>query len=366
MDDKEFDEDAHEAKNFGVELMPRIAEQEDRRISYIQADRNEIAELIATVAKLESDFEAEVELPDLLIAQGQTRSIPARTHKYRRVMIESGGTLQIVGSAQQWCIIDCREDFVCHGNIQGTGIPFGSDAIEANAPDGQYLIHSFPSAARGGRGGSGGPARTYTRHSGPAHATGGQGARGNEKYGGGGGGGGGGPFCQACRRARAYPGNSAVDEIGGLAGQYGRGDGGDGGRSSRYRNGNLLYIHARKFDGQGASIRLRGREGAAGAEGKNGRYNEYSNSRTGGGGGGGGAPGGDGGVLMVKTKELVAEPSVYVSPGRGGIGGRGGREGLRGSQGQQGDDGSGGYVDWIVEGRLKPGDEQSEDLAVTG
>lgn len=290
-------------------------------------------------------------LPELLVKSGEQRSIIQRTHKFKRVIIEKGGTLMIVGVSRQWCIIDCEEDFICQGTIVGRGVPYGSTPINATTPNGTQLSYSYPTMALGGRGGAGGNSVSDTRHDNARHGTGGRGESGTLDNGGGGGGGAGAMFCAKCRQSKVQNGENASNYRGGFGGQVDHKEGakgGDGARASRNRNGALLYIKTKNFDGTGGYINLSGIDGSSGSSGEKAYRDNYSGSAAGNGGGGGGAPGGDGGILIVEYNNLTAETRVNTQPGSGGSEGQAGSgPGINGRAGYRGDDGEGGYVDWV-------------------
>jgi hypothetical protein len=332
--------------NRSTEFREKIVKRQSQLQHELEEFETDLIEAQEAEGLLEND-----DLPELIVKSGQSRSIAQRTHRFKRVIIESGASLKILGRSRQWCIIDCEEEFVCHGTIHGKGIPNGAAPIDAVAPNGTHLTYIFPTNARGGRGGSGGGSVSNTRNDRERRASGGRGANGTLLYGGGGGGGGGAGFCAPCRSSEVQAGSDAMDELGGLGGQVGRtsgGDGGDGGRPNRNRNGVLLYIKAKSFDGSNGFIDLKGVNGDGGEEGGGGSRDTYSGSAEGNGGGSGGAPGGDGGVLVVEYNSLVAETRVNTQPGFGGPpGSPGSGRGNPGTRGRRGDEGEGGYADWI-------------------
>jgi hypothetical protein len=280
--------------------------------------------------------------PDLIVASGQTKSLVQRTHKFNRLIVESGGKLIVKGSARKWFIIHCENEVIINGEIAGNGIPFGSQPIESTCPSGLTISHSFFNSARGGHGGDGGPSRSRAGH----RAQGGKGENGTQNYGGGGGGGAS-ATCDNINNHRAFRGGNANGQIGGQPGEYGRGYGGDGGRSNRFGNGMLLYIHGTSFDGTNGVISLKGKRGDRGSDAGGGHNS--SRCMRGGGGGGGGTPGGDGGVLIVETETLIEYPHVVVKGGKGGERGKGGKySSPMGQNGRDGDNGEDGYVDWLT------------------
>jgi hypothetical protein len=302
-------------------------------------------------AKEAEDLTMRDELPELIVKSGQQRSITQRIHNFKRVRIEKGGTLKIVGVSRQWCIIDCKEDFICQGTIIGIGVPYGSSPVNAITPNRTQLSYSYPTLALGGRGGSGGNSVANTRHDSARRGTGGSGATGTLDYGGGGGGGAGALFCKMCRQSKVQNGENASSYRGGFGGQVDNKEGakgGDGVRAKRNRNGALLYIKAKSFDGTEGYINLSGLNGSNGSNGEKAYRDNYSGSAAGNGGGGGGAPGGDGGVMIVEFNSLTAEARVNIQSGSGGSEGQSGNgPGNNGRAGYRGDDGEVGYVDWV-------------------
>lgn len=331
----------------------KIREEILARKKEIEIEIKDFENNLMEAKNAEIEIENPDSLPDLIVKRGNTKRLNPRTHRFRNVKIEEGATLKILGNSRQWCIIHCEEEFICSGQIVGRGMPFGSSEINAVTPSNFNLSYSYPTIAMGGRGGNGGDSISRTRNDRNGRtANGGNGAPGTLQYGGGGGGGAAAQFCQMCRRAEVDAGDHAIDYIGGYGGNAGHqaGKGGDGRRANRNRNGALLYIYAKNFDGEGGRVNLRGIDGEGGGDGGRSGEDTYSRSKSGNGGGGGGAPGGDGGVLIVETGNLINKFSrVNINPGNGGPpGSPGNGRGNPGSPGRPGDDGEDGYEDWVI------------------
>lgn len=261
-------------------------------------------------------------LPDLIVKSGETRSISAEFHPYRRLHIEPEGSLIVIPQSQDWLILDIAEDAQIHGAIRFNDFASDGNPFSATLPDGSTISHTFR-RRWGGRGGNGGNA------SGQA---GGAGAPGGEGYGGGGGGG----AVNKKYQGRG-PGNPGVGSLGGMSWDN-TVRGGNGGKATEFLNGGLIFINVGGvLTCVDDVIDLTGRPGPNGLNGANGVATPAYGRGNGGGGGGG--PGGEGGVLIVRANRIASLPTTLL---RGGIGGAPGKSGLGGFGGENGESGQGG------------------------
>lgn len=300
---------------------------------------NEKAAVLEEVAGSENVVALD-DLPDLVVAEGETRTILARVHQFKNVHIKAGGTLVISPNSSRWTILWATGDVVVEGTIIGERFGNVITPIRDRTPDGKQVEHVYALNALGGAGGMGG----YASIAGAGSRSGGQGARGTNAYGGGGGSPGGVHIMGNASRLGSN-GNSATDWHGAPpANDGGYSDaGGNGGRLASFAHGCPLMIYAEgTFKGEGL-IRLHGSDGATGLPGGPGL--DSNRGVKGSGGGGGGAPGGEGGRLVLVANVIENDPNVSLDGGRGGAGGpiQGYRYGA--TPGARGDDGGTGFVD---------------------
>ena len=267
-------------------------------------------------------------LPDLIVRSTEVRYISAEFHQFRRLHIETGGSLIVESQSQNWLILDIEQDVEIRGVFEFND--FSSDLIPVSAtlPDGSTITHTFR-RRRGGRGGNGGTA---------GGQAGGIGASGGEGFGGGGGGGA--VYTKYNGRGPGKPGDGSR---GGMSWDN-QVRGGDGGDSTEFLNGGLVYLNVGGvLNCADGVINLVGRPGPVGLSGANGVATPGYGRGNGGGGGGG--PGGEGGVIIVRANQITSLPTILLQGGAGGAPGVCGQGGFGGENGQSGQSGGAGRRD---------------------
>lgn len=270
------------------------------------------------------DFDELTERQELVLREGESRTLYARPFLLSRLVIPKSATLVVPKGGQSWLALDVDGDAEIDGRIVYRHVPDLTGVIRAEAPNGDDLEYEFARRNRGGRGGSGGEFQGRR---------GGDGADGSVRYGGGGGSG-------AWHFRSPPPGNGrpGSGQYGGT-GAYGNvGRGGDGGSLPQFLNGGLIYLNVTGALTGTGSIDVRGSRGEDGQPGSNGWQSGVHGSA--GGGGGGGGPGGCGGIVIIRAANNTSNLNIRVNGGDGGPAGSAGWRGRNGEQGESGPFGS--------------------------
>lgn len=278
---------------------------------------------------------------DLVVRSGEVRRLPARTHRFRDIQIEEGGTLALVEGSNRWLILWAEGDVNIAGRIVAQGFRAQGQTVTDRTPDNREISHSFENTALGGNGGLGGTSNYQGRS-----LPGGRGASGTPDWGGGGGSGGG-LYMMGPASRLTEPGRDAIDWQAAPASAYGTASTGSGARADTRRNGAPVMIYAGgKMSLAGAVIDLRGRNGAAGSPSPA-NCPPFPGGNRGGTGGGGGAPGGDGGQLILVADSFIGLDSAQtlVDGGTGGPGGSIGCTHGGATAGTTAQSGASGFVD---------------------
>lgn len=292
---------------------------------------------------------------------------PGTVWDYKNITITSTGTLRIVGSGGEPVIIGVRGTFINNGVVEGRNGFHNGGTFSATTPGLENISYSI-SQSVGGAGGQ------HSRGGGSCGFTG-VGGAGTNGFGGGGavfsfiacsfqsgGAGGGSGLTQpgytsgtpGAGMATGGAGGNASGINGGTGGGSGGGAGmnvsgtqypGGGGGGNKGNHGQMMYIKAKVFSGNGSF-------NFAGTNGFPGGASAQIGTVTAGGGGGG--AGGSGGRLLVRFKQNTFSGSVSVGAGSGGSGGasiggtcnhnQGVRAGCAGSSGNPGANGSSSFI----------------------
>lgn len=283
-------------------------------------------------------FAQQADLPELVIAPGDTLSLPAQRYEYARVVIGEGATLVVAAGGDALHLV-VRGPMRLAGTIRAKGFSSQERQVALAVPGRPPQMLGYRNANRGGAGGDGGAA---------AGVNGGRGAQASDDIGGGGGSGGG-RFADATG-VRRYPGRDATDNRGAQGGPNCGGRGGNAGERPTAGNGGIVFLEVHgDFDGSGGRIDVSGSPGGRGGDGERDRFPSSSYGCQGGaGGGGGGGPGGQGGFVVGYVAGTVAGyPQTVTIGGQGGEGGASpATHNFGGTPGGRGRPGASGAVFW--------------------